>query len=342
MRFFLCLLMALCTSALAEPASYAAGAREFTARMVERHGFDEAALAELLGQARYRQGIIDAIRRPWEAKPWFEYRSIFLTDARIAAGTRFLADNRELLERAQAELGVPPAIVAAIVGIETNYGANLGKHRVIDALTTLGFSYPKRASFFARELEELLLLAREERLEPLAMVGSYAGAVGMPQFIPSSYRAYAVDFDGDGRRDLWGSRADVIGSVANYLARHGWRAGEPVAFRLEVAERLPESLSVTEKKPQRPDLPVSRLTSAGIALPDGLDGGDRVNLIRLEAPEDEYWLGMANFYVSTRYNHSNLYAMAVYQLSREIQGQQRAEGSTMAAGDRFEEKGVKP
>jgi membrane-bound lytic murein transglycosylase B len=319
--------MSLCTSAIADPASYAAGARVFAADMAGRHGFDEAALAELLGRARYRQEIIDAIRRPWEAKPWFKYRSLFLTDARIAAGARFLSANRGLLERAEAELGVPSAIIAAIVGIETNYGANLGKHRVVDALTTLGFSYPRRAPFFRKELEELLLLARDERLDPLAMVGSYAGAVGMPQFIPSSYRAYAIDFDGDGKRDLWNSRADVIGSVASYLARHGWRTGEPVAFPVEVPDPLPASLAVTEKKPQRPNLPVSRLVSAGIALPEGLKREDRVNLIRLEAPADEYWVGTANFYVITRYNHSNLYAMAVYQLSREIQGRDRAEGS---------------
>jgi membrane-bound lytic murein transglycosylase B len=300
--------------------------------MVRRHGLDADALRELLGGARYRQEIIDAIRRPWEAKPWFRYRSIFLTEARVSAGARFMGANRALLERAAARYGVPPEIISAIVGIETNYGANLGRHRVMDALTTLGFSYPRRASFFRGELEELLLLAREEGLDPSGMLGSYAGAVGMPQFIPSSYRAYAVDFDEDGRRDLWGSRADAIGSVGNYLARHGWRAGEPVAFRVEAPEPLPEGIAVAGRRPERPRSPVSRLRASGFEVPGGVDPAARVSLIRLEAPGDEFWLGMENFYVITRYNHSNLYAMAVYQLSREIRERYRAEGSRMAAG----------
>lgn len=302
----------------AVPASYDAGARAFTTEMARTHGFDRDELTALLARASYRQEIIDAIRRPWEAKPWHRYRPIFLTEARIAAGADFMRANRDLLDAAQAEFGVPPEIITAIIGVETNYGGNLGKHRVIDALTTLGFSYPKRAKFFRRELEEFLLMTREERLDPVAMKGSYAGAVGMPQFIPSSYRAYAVDFDGDGRRDLWGSRADVIGSVASYFSRHGWRSGEPVAFPLDVHGPLPAGLAVLEKKPSRPSLPVSQLTAAGIVPPEGLGKGEMVSLIRLEAPEDEFWLGTANFYVITRYNHSNLYAMAVYQLSREI------------------------
>jgi membrane-bound lytic murein transglycosylase B len=334
--FLLLACMPLGAAGAGEPASYDAGKREFAAHMTGRHGFDADALREVLDQARYSQAVIDAIRRPWEAKPWFEYRAIFLTQRRITGGARFVAENRGLLERARAELGVPPAVIAAIIGIETNYGANLGSHRVIDALSTLGFAYPRRAAFFRRELEELLLLTRDEGLDPLGLVGSYAGAVGMPQFIPSSYRAYAVDFDGDGRRDLWGSRADVIGSVANYLARHGWRPGAPVAFPLALQGPLPAGLTAAESKPRRPDLPVSRLTGAGIAVPEDIGPDERVDLIRLEAPDDEFWLGMANFYVITRYNHSNLYAMAVYQLSREIQEQSRAEGATMAAGDPFD------
>jgi membrane-bound lytic murein transglycosylase B len=323
-----------------EPASYTAGSRDFSARMVRKHGFDKASLNELLGKARYRQEIIDAIRRPWEAKPWYKYRDVFLTEKRIAGGAEFMRANRDLLDRAERRFGVPPEIIAAIIGVETNYGNNLGKHRVIDALTTLGFSYPKRAGFFRKELESFLLLTRDERLDALSMVGSYAGAVGMPQFIPSSYRAYAVDFDGDGRRDLWESRADVIGSVASYLARHGWRSGEPVALPLEVPGRIPKGIPVVEKKPARPELRVSTLRRAGLAVSDGVSDEQKVNLIRLQSPQDEFWLGMANFYVITRYNHSNLYAMAVHQLSREISEQYRAEGKTKAAGDPFDVTGV--
>jgi len=330
MRLYLAFVLVFCAAATqaadAEPKSYVDGAKAFIGQVSRKHGFEKKEVAELLDRARYRQAIIDAINRPWEAKPWFKYRTLFLTQKRIIAGARFMRMNRDLLQRAEVEYGVPPEIVAAIIGIETNFGSNLGKHRVIDALTTLGFSYPKRATFFRKELVEFLLLTRDERLDPLAMVGSYAGAVGMPQFIPSSYRAYAVDFDGDGQRDLWNSKADVIGSVANYLVRHGWRPGEPVAVEIEVPKQLPSNLSVVEKKPERPNLTPSQLEAAGIELPPEIADKEKLNLIRLDAPEDEYWLGMSNFYVITRYNHSNLYAMAVFHLSREIREQYLAEG----------------
>jgi membrane-bound lytic murein transglycosylase B len=213
---------------------------------------------------------------------------------------------------------VPPELVTAIIGIESNYGANLGKHRVLDALTTLGFSYPKRAKFFRKELENFLLLSREEAVDTLSVTGSYAGALGMSQFIPSSYRAYAVDFDGDGRRDLWNSTPDAIGSVANYFKRHGWRPGEEVAIPAEVPARLPEAVPVAGSKPMKPRTSVGKLASLGVRAERPLPPSVRASLIRLEAPGDQYWLGLGNFYVITRYNHSNLYAMAVHQLSQEI------------------------
>ena len=314
------------TSAADVPLSYQKGGREFTAQMVRKHGFDRREVDALIGKARYQQEIIDAIRRPWEAKPWYRYRPIFLTPERIAAGAEFWRANRDILDRAQREFGVAPAVVVAIIGVETNYGGNLGRHRVIDALTTLGFSYPKRADFFRKELESLLLLARSESIDVTDLKGSYAGAVGMPQFIPSSYRAYAVDFDGDGRRDLWNSRADVIGSVASYLARHGWRPREPVAQRARVRGGVPARIPVAEKKPKKPNIEVSRLRDAGIEPIGPMAGSKRATFVRLEAPEDEYWLGYTNFYVITRYNHSNLYAMAVFQLSQRIEEHYRAGG----------------
>ena len=314
-------------AAAGEPASYRSGAERFASDMVRRHGFDRGAIEALMGQASYSQAVIDAIRRPYEAKPWYRYRSIFVTDERIRGGVAFWRENQELLERVQATYGVPPQIVTAIIGVETNYGRNLGTHRVIDALSTLGFSYPKRADFFRKELEHFLLLAREESVDTLQVTGSYAGAVGLPQFIPSSYRAYAVDFDGDGQRDLWSSTADAIGSVGNYFERHGWNAEEPVAFEAKVTGGVAKGVVAAGKKPQKPATTLDRLQAAGIGTNEQLPGSTRVSLIRLDAPQSEYWLGLENFYVITRYNHSNLYAMAVYQLGGEIR-------AAHAAGDR--------
>ncbi len=291
-------------------------------------------------EARYQQRIIDAINRPYEAKPWKAYQPIFVTPERIRGGVAFWRDNAALLARAQAAYGVPPEIIVAIIGVETNYGGNLGSHRVIDALSTLGFSYPKRADFFRAELEEFLLLTRDEQVDARTAKGSYAGAVGKPQFIPSSYRAYAVDFDDDGRRDLWASNADVVGSVGNYLAQHGWRRGQPVAAEAELAQGRPIGIAIAKKRPAVPETTLTQLAAAGVVtLPgdgarsgpavvlDGIDDDTRAALIELDGRESEYWLGFDNFYAITRYNHSNLYAMAVYQLSREIARQYRvAEG----------------
>ncbi len=305
---------------LSAPAAYDAGSRAFVDAMVRKYELDHAEVAALMAGARYQQDIIDAMNRPFEAKPWYRYRRLFLTPERIAGGRAFLREHAALLLRAEARYGVPPEIIVAIIGIETNYGRRVGDHRVIDALSTLGFAYPKRAAFFRSELEELLLLAREERVDAGSVRGSYAGAVGKPQFIPSSYRAYAVDFDGDGRRDLWGSDADVVGSVANYLARHGWRGGEPVAAPATAGRPLPGAIAIANKQPLQPGITVETLREAGIETDPDVAGTMRAALIALHGPDDtrELWLGFDNFYAITRYNHSNLYAMAVYQLSREI------------------------
>ncbi|MGD8497996.1 MAG: lytic murein transglycosylase B [Chromatiales bacterium] len=310
--------------ALGAPPSYDAGRHAFIEEMVRSHGFDAPELEALMSDARYRPRIVDAMDRPYEAKPWREYRRLFVTPERIDGGVAFLRANRTLLDRAQAAYGVPAEIVVAIVGVETNYGRNLGDHRVIDALSTLGFSYPRRATFFRGELEEFLLLSRDEGVDPRTARGSYAGAVGKPQFIPSSYRAYAVDFDEDGRRDLWDSNADVIGSVGNYLARHGWRRDEPVALRAVLNGEPHPGIEIAGKDPQRPETTLARLAAAGIrADPEVIkatppDGDSRAALIALDGDGPEYWLGFDNFYAITRYNHSNLYAMAVFQLSRAI------------------------
>lgn len=310
---------ALAASSLhAEPADYRAEADVFTREMVERHGFDSVELQGVLADARYSQAVVDAMDRPYEAEPWRDYRALFITPERIAGGVAFWRENAELLARAEADLGISPRIIVAIIGVETNYGANVGKHRVIDALTTLGFAYPRRADFFRRELEAFLLLSREEQLDPARAVGSYAGAMGKPQFIASSYRNYSVDFDGDGRRDLLDSNADVIGSVANYLKQHGWRPGEPVAFAAELRAEVPAGITVIEKTPGQPDTTAGALRAAGVDWPEPLDAAVPASLIRLDGVEDEYWVGLENFYAITRYNHSNLYAMAVFQLGEAI------------------------
>ena len=294
----------------------------FIDEMVSKHHFDRAELTGLLEEARFRQDVIDLITRPAEAKPWHQYRRIFLQPARAEGGAAFWRDNRHDLLRAEQAYGVPPEIIVAIIGVETRYGANTGRHRVLDALSTLAFGYPPRSRFFRRELEQFLLMAREEGMIPTHPKGSYAGALGKAQFIPSSFRAYAVDFDGDGKRDLWESNADAIGSVANYFVRHGWRTGEPVTVRARKAGADHQRFVDAGMKPS---LRVKDLKAAGITTDTPVDPAALASLIKLETRDGhEYWLGLHNFYVITRYNHSNLYAMAVYQLSQEIQEVKKA------------------
>ena len=224
--------------------------------------------------------------------------------------------HAQLLERAEREFGVPPEIIVAILGVETRYGRYTGKHRVIDALSTLAFEYPPRSRFFTSELEQYLLMTREEQIDPLSLKGSYAGAMGIPQFISSSYRNYAIDFDGDGHRNLWNSPADAIGSVANYFKRHGWKPGEPVTFQTLVSGNGYEALVAKGIKPK---VPLDEFSAFGVKVPEGLDLSQAAALIELETEGiPEFWIGLHNFYVITRYNHSPLYAMAVYQLSEEI------------------------
>ena len=280
-----------------------------------RHGFEREVLNRWLRQVEIRQDILDAIARPAEGKPWHEYRPIFVTDSRIKEGVAFWREHREVLARAEREYGVPAAIITAIIGVETRYGRYRGKYRVMDALATLGFDYPPRSTFFRSELEQFLLLSREEGFKPFAITGSYAGAMGTPQFISSSYRAYAVDFDGDGVRDLLNNTTDAIGSVANYLARHGWRRGGAIAH--PVARVTTQTLP--ERPPLKPDTTVSQWRRQGVEIDAAEDAGALAALIALDNRQGrEYWLGMQNFYAITRYNHSPLYAMAVYQLGQAI------------------------
>lgn len=311
------LFLAACTSMARAPDLSRQGAvHAFIAEMARRHGFDRAQLEAWFKEARVRAEIIDAVSRPAESKPWYQYRPIFLQPARIEGGVEFWDQNAKVLERAEEIYGVPPQIITAILGVETRYGSHQGSYRVMDALVTLAFNYPPRAAFFKDELEQYLLLTREEGVDPLAMTGSYAGAMGQTQFISSSYRRYAIDFDGDGKRDLWSNSADAIGSVANYFKEHGWERGGAVAVPVTVGGARTQALV---DKGLKPSLKVMDLRRQGIKIAAPLPEDDRGSLIELEQEEGpEYWVGLQNFYVITHYNHSPLYAMAVYQLSEEI------------------------
>ncbi len=290
---------------------------EFIAKMVKKHNFDATSLTNVLKQTIVSQTILDAISRPAEKKlTWYEYRQIFIKDKRINEGVEFMQKNAAKLKEAEKKFGVPAEIITAIIGVETFYGRIAGNYRVVDALNTLAFHYPKRADFFRSEFEQFLLLAREQGFDPVSLKGSYAGAMGMPQFISSSYRHYAVDFDGDNIIDIWNNPSDAIGSVANYFAEHGWKKGEPVTVKVSVEgdSYLPALTPGLE-----PDISESDLQQYGIKSSSTFKKGEKLKLLELELEKNnEYWLAHNNFYVITRYNHSHLYAMAVYQLAMEI------------------------
>ncbi len=291
--------------------------QDFIDMMVDKHGFEQQQLVAVFNEAKRREDILELMRKPAEKRlKWYEYRKIFLTAGRIDGGVDFWKQNLDALQKAEATYGVAPQIIVAIIGVETRYGGNTGRHRVIDALSTLAFDYPPRSEFFSGELEQFLILGREEDIDVTTTTGSYAGAMGYGQFIPSSYRHYAVDFDGDGKRDLWENKMDIIGSVANYFKEHGWKTGAPVAVLASVeGERYKEILEMGYK----PHTVLDALRHDGIIpqqpMPDELVAA-LISLDQEDGPE--YWLDFNNFYAITRYNHSPLYAMAVYQLSEEI------------------------
>ena len=300
-----------------QPLASRADVQAFIREMVARHGFNAAQLQAVFGRARVQPSIIAAMSRPAEAKPWYAYRTIFVNPKRIQGGAEFWRANAAALARAEQVHGVPPEIVVAIIGVETQYGGNMGKYRVLEALSTLAFDYPRRAAYFRKELENFLLLTRAEGIDPLTPRGSYAGAMGYGQFMPSSFRSYAVDFDGDGHRDLWRNPRDAIGSVANYFKKHGWRTGEPVATPAEVSGATYSDL--VSRRLGQPQYSVASLQARGVIPQAPISGAQSAMLLEFQGREGpEYWLGFTNFYVITRYNHSPLYAMAVYQLGQEI------------------------
>jgi len=304
----------------------------FVDELVAEHDFDRDWLVAMVSDGETKQKILDAMSRPAEKTlAWYEYRRIFITDERIAAGVSFWEEHAERLARISAETGVPAEIIAAIVGVETYYGRQTGGYRVLDALATLGFDYPPRSTFFRGELEQFFLLTRDEQLTPTDVMGSYAGAMGPPQFIPSSYRAYAVDGDGDGRRDLLGNWDDILASVANYFVAHGWRAGEPVTVPGQVDD--PQKFPVGKNTLKLNDT-VASLADQGVGFETELGAATPTMLIGLEGDADnEYWVGFKNFYVITRYNRSAMYAMAVYQLATELAMAVEIAAASQAASD---------
>ncbi len=296
----------------------------FIRQMVEQHAFVEHELRFLFSRARREPAILAAIAPPKTApmRSWLTYRSRFVTDARAAEGAEFWRRNAAALERAAQEYGVPAEIIVAIIGVETVYGRQMGTWRVIDALSTLAFDFPPRAEFFRGELEQYLLFARDQGLDVFSVRGSYAGAIGIPQFMPGSYRRYAVDYDGDGETNLRLSEADAIGSVANFLVKHGWRRGERVYLPARVAVGNAGGPAHRELLDAgiEPKTPLSEMKRYGVETRTDLALDTPVALIELESPgaPSEYRLGLRNFYVLTRYNRSVLYASAVYDLAQEI------------------------
>lgn len=280
-------------------------------------GFEESYIRDVLGRAKYQQSIIDAISRPAERRlNWGEYRAIFIEQRRINQAIQFWKEHQETLLKAEEVYGVPPEIVLAIMGVETRFGRITGNYRVLDALSTLGFDYPKRADFFLGQLGDYFRLARQEGVEPGVLKGSYAGAMGYGQFIPSSFLAYAVDFDGDQQRDIWGNPVDAIGSVANYFARHGWRAGEPIVSDVLLNGNVD---SEWFNKSLKPELTLGEWRQRGVIAKGEVADDQLATLMRMSSDQgDQYLLGLHNFYVITRYNHSRLYANAVRELSEAI------------------------
>lgn len=289
--------------------------KEFITHMVADYGMDKNKLTALFKQTEIKQSILDAMNRPAESKPWYQYRPIFVTQESINKGISYYKTNKAALDRAAQEYGVPASIIVAIIGVETRYGTNKGSYRVIDALSTLAFDYPKRSTFFKAELEQYLLLTQEEKIDPLSIKGSYAGAMGTPQFMPSSYRLYAVDFVGDGKRDLWNNDTDAIGSVANYFKAKGWKTGNAVAFPALVSnEKI-----VNKDNDVTLSTTVGHLKKQGVKLNAIVSNEEKATLLVFQNDKgNEYWVGLNNFYVITRYNKSPLYALAVYQLSQEL------------------------
>lgn len=314
-RLFSTLPLLLALSIVAFSDAWAAdlpGIPEFINEMSAKHQFKREELVQVFHEAQHRQDVIDAMNTPPTLKPWIEYRAAFINPQRISGGMKFWLKHLDALKRAEKLYGVPQEIIIAIIGVETLYGRNAGNYRTLDALTTLTFDYPRRVEFFRSELEQYLLLAREQSFDMLSIRASYAGAMGIPQFMPSSYRKNAVDFNGDGKIDLLKDPEDAIGSVANYLRQYGWKPGEPVAVRAAIGDgNRPNDVGAARSLAAWGELGVSSQGKVGEGL--------YAYLLDFTLPDGkEYWFGFNNFAVITTYNNSSYYAMSVYQLAVEL------------------------
>jgi membrane-bound lytic murein transglycosylase B len=311
--------LAVCAPALAQ-ASYAErpDVEAFVRELARRHGLEEKELKRVFERAQRLDPVLEAISRPAErVRTWEEYRALLITERRIAEGVDFWKKHRRTLERAERKYGVAPEYVVAIIGVETFYGRNIGNWRVVDALTTLAFDYPPRAGFFRSELENYLLMAREAGIDVFSVRGSYAGAIGIPQFMPSSARRYAVDFDGNGTIDLQKSRADAIGSVANFLKAHGWERDADVAVQARVPDEGGRAFASGRFEPKHS---LNEIRQAGIEFDSPQPAGALGTVVELPNAErpSEFRVALGNFYVITRYNRSALYAAAVADLALEL------------------------
>ena len=330
-----CAAIAFCSLAHADNRASVAKARgAFVDKMVTEHGFDRAALTTMLSSATIDQTILDAIAKPVErVVPWYEYRAIFVNDARIATGVRFWNEHAATIQSVADRYGVAPEMIVAIVGVETYFGQRTGKYRVIDSLSTLAFAYPPRAKFFAGELEQYLLLTRDEGIDPTVPLGSYAGAMGAGQFIPSSFRTYAVDADNDGKRDIWNDWADVLGSVANYFKKSGWKTGEPVA---DPATRPAEWKGPEPSNGLDLADTVGSLAERGYTFTtkQATDAPAAAYALEAQGGGSEFWIGYNNFRTILRYNHSPKYALAAHQLGQAIRsGYLASRGGSAASPD---------
>jgi membrane-bound lytic murein transglycosylase B len=282
----------------------------------QKTSYSPAELEELFGSVEILPRIIKVMDKPAESLPWYKYRKLFITDKSIENGVVFWKNHEDTLQRAWEKYGVPPEIIVATLGVETRYGTNTGSYRVIDALSTLAFEYPRRSKYFTRELTNFLLLTDAHKLSPLEVTGSYAGAIGLPQFMPSSYLHYAVDFSNDGYSDLVNNVDDAIGSIASYYSVHGWKTGEPISWS---AARVDAAASKHVTGKRKTNSRLGKLRSAGVVVDGDAADDTPAALIELEGENgNEYRVAFDNFFVITRYNTSKLYATAVQLLAEEI------------------------
>ena len=285
---------------------------------VKHNGFSRNELLSFFDNVAYKGNIINIMDRPGTSNPWYKFREGNAGAAKISGGQRFYQQNRQVIDQVARQYGVPAEIIVAIIGIETNYGRNTGSFRVADALATLAFEYPRRSEFFQKELNELLLMSREEREDPLSFTGSYAGAMGLPQFMPSSYRKWAVDADGDSHRNIWGSIPDVAASVANYMKAHGWQSGGKVVVPVSLSI-TPELQAVIDEKTEL-KYSVGQLRKMGVTPMQEIADHERAILFRLETSPGvyEYFIGLHNFYTIWQYNHSRMYVTAVRDIANGV------------------------